>query len=149
MFTMTHLNTCTQGVITHKVFILNCSILWVIHNSYIMWELELSLMNLEEMVQEKRKLFSKKIYEFLVKKETNSEDWAWKALYLVEFITYCGWNFIPVWDESIEPCSQYASSCPGEIKEIRDKINSKIRQTVGKKRREERIGLEKGYNCRY
>ena len=31
-------------------------------------------MNLEEMVQEKRKLFSKKIYEFLVKKETNSED---------------------------------------------------------------------------
>ena len=142
--------TGTQGVITNKVFILNCSVLWVIHNSFIMWELELSLMNLEEMVQEKRKLFSKKIYEFLVKKETNSADWAWKALYLVEFITYCGWNFIPVWDESIEPCSQYASSGPWEIKEIRDKINSTIRQTVGKKRREERIGLEKGYNyCRY
>ena len=31
-------------------------------------------------------------------------------------------------------------------KEIRDKINSTIRQTLGKKRRARR-GLEKGYNC--
>ena len=80
---------------------------------------------------------------FWWKEKTNSAAWAWKALYLVEFITYCGWNFIPVWDESIEPCSQYASSCPGEIKEIRDKINSTIRQSVGlqeENRREDRLG---------
>jgi len=104
-----------------------------------MWELELSLMQLEEMVQKKWKLLSKKIHPFLAKK--NSAAWTWKALYLVEFTTYCGRNFIPVWDESIEPCSQYASSCPGEIKEIRDKINSTIRQTVGQwARREEKRG---------
>ena len=77
---------------------------------------------------------------FWWKKKSAAGDWG--ALYLVEFITYCGWNFIPVWDESIEPCSQYASSCPGEIKEIREKMNSTnfIRQTVGKKRREDRLG---------
>ena len=94
----------------------------------------------------KKAIIDKEYNAFLAKKKFCSLRLG--TLYLEEFITYCGRNFIPVWDESIEPCSQYASSCPGEIKEIREKMNSTIRQTVGKKRREERIGLEEGYNCR-
>ena len=153
MFTMTHLNTCT-GIRTRcnntQSFHINyCLIICVIRISFTMWELELLLMQLEEMVQKNGNYWVRNTCISGEKK--NSAAWDWGALYLVEFITHCGWNFIPVWDESIEPCSQYASSCPGEIKEIRDKINSTIRQTVGKKRREEKrrgIGFEKGYNCR-
>ena len=139
MFIMTHLNTftgtCTRCNYTQSFHI---KLLNFLSHKYFFYNVR---------VRKKGNYRVRNTMHFWWKK--NSAAWDWGALYLVEFITYCGWNFIPVWDESIEPCSQYASSCPGEIKEIRDKINSTIRQTVGKKRRQERIGLEKGYNCRY
>ena len=128
MFTVTHLNTCSStctrcnytqsfhikllNSLSHTYFFYNVSVRAVVDATW-------------RNGTEKRQLLGKKYMHFWWKKNSAARDWG--ALYLVEFITYCGWNFIPVWDESIEPCSQYASSCPGEIKEIRDKINSTIR----------------------